>query len=334
MKLLIIGGTVFVGRHLTEAALARGHEVTLFNRGQHNPGMFPHVHKLKGDRDGDLDALLGQSWDAVIDTCGYVPRIVKQSVKALAGSVPLYTFISTISVYGDFTQVGMDETAPIGILEDATIEEVTGKSYGPLKALCEEAVKEDYPEQHLIVRPGLIVGPHDPTDRFTYWPTRMFRGGEVLAPGNPEQPVQWIDVRDLTEWIIRMVEQHKTGTYNATGPAEPLTMEGFLETCRESLQPDAKLTWVNESFLLEQGVGPWMEMPLWVPENGESPMPGLHTIRCNRAIAQGLTFRPITETVVDTLTWDQQRDPEPAERRAGMKPEREIELLALWKDSI
>lgn len=354
MRILIIGGTVFLGRHLTEAALARGHEVTLFNRGQRNPELFPEATKLRGDRDGGLDALLDGGWDAVIDTCGYVPRIVAQSVEVLRERAPHYTFISTISVYGDMSQVGMDESAAVGKLPDPSVEEITGETYGPLKALCENVVRESYGEDRsLIIRPGLIVGPHDPTDRFTYWPVRVARGGEILAPGSPEQSIQWIDARDLAEWILHMVEGRQAGTYNATGPAHRLTLRAFLEeaiaavdTGASSMSPtgssdgttgaagrdaEATLSWVEEDFLLEHKVGPWIEMPLWIPEHGPSSMPGLHTVRCDRALAKGLTFRPIANTVKDTLRWDQGRDPSSIERRAGMKAEREAEILEAWR---
>ena len=189
MNLLILGGTVFLGRHLVEAALARGHAVTLFNRGQHNPDLFPEVERLRGDRDGDLQALEGRRWDAVVDTCGYVPRVVRASAEMLAPNVDHYTFISSISVYADTSKPGIDEQAPVGTLDDPTTEEVTGESYGPLKALCEQAAEAAMPGRVLNIRPGLIVGPHDPTDRFTYWVRRVAEGGEVLAPGNPHAPV-------------------------------------------------------------------------------------------------------------------------------------------------
>lgn len=325
MKLLIIGGTVFLGRHLVEAALARGHEVTLFNRGQHNADLFPQVEKLQGNRDGNLDVLKGRRWDAVIDTCGYVPRIVSQSARLLSESVDHYTFISSISVYADTSVGNFDETAPVGTLEDETVEEIGGGNYGPLKALCERAVETALPGRSLIVRPGLIVGPHDSSDRFTYWPSRFARGGKVLAPGRPARQVQLIDARDLAEWNIRMVEAKQTGTFNATGPDRILTMGEVLETCQTVCNNDAQITWVAESFLLEQQVGPWMELPLWIPETTPGSM---LQANIDRAVAAGLTFRPLADTVAATLEWDRTR-PE-GERRAGMKPDREAELLRAW----
>lgn len=327
MKILILGGTVFVGRHLVDSALQRGHEVTLFNRGQHNPELYPEVEKLRGDRDGDLSALEGRRWDAVIDTCGYVPRIVRASVDRLAGAVDQYAFISTISVFADTRRPGMDEDAPLGTLSDESVEEVTGETYGPLKALCERAVREGMPDRALIVRPGLIVGPNDPTDRFTYWPHRIARGGEVLAPGVPELPVQFIDVRDLAEWTIRLVEKRQNGTYNATAPDYRLEMGRVLEVCRQVSGSDARFTWIPDDWLLEHEVQPWMELPLWV--TGDEEHRGFHAIDVSRAIAAGLTFRPLEQTVRDTLDWDATR-PAKYTWRAGMAPEREQELLAAW----
>ena len=329
MKLLILGGTVFLGRHLVDAALARGHAITLFNRGQHNVDLFPaqRVEKLRGNRDGNLDALQGKSWDAVIDTSGYVPRIVEASAKMLANAVEHYTFISTISVFPDTIPPNADETAPVIKLPDESVEQVTGETYGGLKALCEQVVERGLPGRALVIRPGLIVGPNDPTDRFTYWAHRIARGGAVLAPGNPSSPVQFIDVRDLAEWTIRLVEEKRTGVFNATGPAHPLTMQQTLDECVRVSQSDAHLTWVDEQFLLDHNVGPWIEMPLWVPEKDNSA--GMMQINCAQAIAHGLRFRPLSETIRDTLAWDATRPPE-TEWRAGMKPEREAELLSTW----
>jgi 2'-hydroxyisoflavone reductase len=328
MKLLILGGTIFLGRHIVEAALARNHEITLFNRGQHNADLFPQVEKLRGDRTSDLSALAGRDWDAVVDTCGYVPRHVRTSVQFLADRVEHYTFISSISVYPDFSQPSIDESAPIGVLADPTVEEVTGETYGPLKALCEQVAEAAMPGRVFNMRPGLIVGPYDPSDRFTYWPQRVARGGEIVAPGNPQRQVQFVDGRDLATWTIQMVEEHKTGIYNATGPAQPLTMQNFLETCQAAIQSDATFTWVSEEFLLAQQVGPFVEMPLWVPASEA----GLDQVNCAKAIYDGLVFRPVTETIRDTLTWRQTR-PQDGALRAGLAPERETRLLSAWHQS-
>jgi 2'-hydroxyisoflavone reductase len=331
MKILVLGGTVFLGRHLVEAALAHGHEVTLFNRGQHNPDLFPNVEKLRGNRDGDLEMLRGQRWDAVIDTCGYVPRIVRASAELLADAVRHYTFISSISVFADFGVVGLDENAPVGKLQDETIEQITGETYGPLKALCEQAAERTLSERLLVIRPGLIVGPHDPTDRFTYWPWRVAQGGEVLAPGRPDRSVQIIDARDLAEWTLKMVEARKTGIYNATGPNYTLTMGQLLDTCRSVSRSDATFAWVGERFLLDAGVQPWMEVPLWVPDTEEHK--GFSAVNCHKAISAGLSFRSLAETVRDTLTWEADL-PAGREWRAGLKPEKEKQLLRAWHEHV
>ncbi|MBN2501568.1 MAG: SDR family oxidoreductase [Anaerolineales bacterium] len=327
MKLLILGGTRFLGRHLVEAALARGHEITLFNRGQSNPDLFPEVETLLGDRDGGLDALAGRRWDAVIDTCGYLPRLVRASARALAETAAHYTFISSISVYADATLLGMDENAAVGVLADESVEEITHETYGPLKALCEREVQAAFPQGALIIRPGLIVGPHDPTDRLTYWVARLARGGQVLAPGDPDMPVQIIDARDLAEWNIRLVDGQVTGVFNATGPEQPLTMQAVITACRQAVGAPAEITWVSEEFLLEQQVTPFTEIPLWLPRE----VWGMLQVDISRALDAGLTFRPLSEIVADTLAWDRTL---PTDRTwvNGLKPERETELLAAWRE--
>lgn len=326
MRLLILGGTVFLGRHLVTAALERGHEVTIFTRGTSAPqGTFENVEHLIGDRDGNLAALRDRTWDAVIDTSGFVPRVVRQSAELLKNSVAHYTFISTISVYKDMSRAGVDETAPVLELEDKSSEEVA-KYYGELKAMCEEVVEETYGDRSLIVRPGLIVGPYDKTDRFTYWPTRVAKGGQVLAPENPERPLQVIDARDLADWTVRMTEAKATGTYNATGPSTPLTMGALLETCLKVAKSNAEFVWVPESFLKEQEVGEWMELPLWI---ASGPMDGMLQVNTDLALKHGLTCRPIEQTVADTLAWDASRSAD-IPRKAGMKPEKEQQVLAAW----
>lgn len=328
MKILILGGRVFLGRHLVEAALERGHEVSLFNRGQHSPDLFPQVEKFQGNRDGGLEALEGGNWDAAIDTSGYVPRLVQASAELLASRVQHYTFISSVSVYKDFKQPGITESYPVGTLEDKSVEEVTGETYGPLKALCEQAAEKAMPERVLNVRPGLIVGPFDPTDRFTYWLQRVAAGGEVLAPANPAHQVQFIDVRDLANWIIRLVEAKQTGAYNATGPDFELTMQQVLDECKRVSGSNASFTWVGEEFLLDAGVAPWSEIPLWVPDS-DAIFAGFEKIDCNKAFKSGLTFRPLTQTVRDTLNWAITR-PAESKAKAGLTPEREAELLQAW----
>lgn len=337
MKILIIGGTVFLGRHLVEAAQARGHEVTLFNRGLHNPELFPEVEKLRGDRPLDLDALRGRRWDAVIDTCGYTPGAVRASAQLLADAIAHYTFISSISVYANFLLDGYDETQLVGTITDSLAEEAEhfeigdratavsyGELYGPLKARCERAVEETLPGRTLVIRPGLIVGPNDSTDRFTYWPARVARGGEVLAPGQPQRTVRVIDARDLADWNIRMAEANQTGTFNAGG-ADGLTMSQLLDDCKAVGRSDATFTWVSEEFLQAHGVGAWIELPLWVPEEYN----GIFAASNDKAVANGLTFRPLADTIGDTLDWLVTR-PADVEWRAGLKPEREEELLRAW----
>ena len=328
MDLLVIGGTRFLGRHLVEDALARGHRVTIFHRGETNPGLFADAEELLGDRDGGLAALEGRRWDTVVDTCGYVPRIVWASATALAGRAGHYTFVSSLSVHPDRTPAGYDETAPVGVIDDPDTEVIDERTYGPLKALCESEVERAFTERALIVRPGLIVGPHDPTDRFTYWPRRVAHGGEVLAPEPRDYGVQVIDVRDLAGWILTMAEAGRTGVFGATGPQEPLTMAGILEACVRVSGSDATLTWVEQAFLLDAGVEPWSEVPLWIPIAGYE---GFMAADVRRAIGAGLTFRPVEETIRDTLAWDATLPPH-REVNAGLTPDREAELLRAWRD--
>lgn len=326
MRLLILGGTIFLGRHLTKIALERDYEVTHFNRGQHNPDLFPDVESLRGDRDGDLNALEGRRWDAVIDTCGYVPRIVRASAKLLADAAEHYTFISTMSVYANPRILNQDESASVGTLNDETTEEITGETYGPLKALCEQAAEDAMPGRVLTVRPGLIVGPYDPTDRFTYWPWRVSQSCEVLAPGAPPRPVQFIDVRDLVEWTLDMIVERRTGVFNATGPDYTLQMERLLQACKNVTSSDAEFTWVGDAFLQEHGVEPYSDVPLWVPE---AEFAGFNRFNVSKALGAGLSFRPLPVTIRDTYEWTQTR-PADYEWRAGLTRTREEQLLEAW----
>lgn len=311
-----------------EAARARGHELTLFHRGKTNPGLFPDVTTIQGDRtnEADLATLEGRHFDAVIDTCGYIPRVVGLSAQRLAQSAETYCFISTVSVYANWPETLAAETSPLATLEDPTVETVTGETYGGLKVLCEQAAEAAFPGRTLVVRPGLIVGPHDPSDRFTYWPHRMAKGGDVLAPAGPELPTQWIDVRDLAEWTIRLLENRVLGTFNADGPV--ISLGQLLTTCLLVSGASAEVTYVEEAFLQEQDVKPWMELPLWIPGLYGKADAGATQIQ--RAIATGLTHRSVFETVHDTLRWDQQRSQENA-WRAALKPEKEAAVLAAWR---
>ena len=328
MNILILGGTRFLGRHLVDAARARGHNVTLFNRGKSNPGLFPELETIPGDREHDIERLSGRGWDAVIDTCGYVPRIVRLSAAGLREAVGRYIFISSISVHSDLRKIGIDESDPVGMLEDESVEEITGETYGPLKALCEKTVQEIYGERALVVRPGLIVGPNDPTDRFTYWPMRIAQGGDVLAPEKPEVLAQIVDVRDLSEFIIHMIEENASGVYNATGPDYALTFGRMLEVCKQVSGSDADIRWAGVEFLNQNNVAAWSDMPVWIPDTAEEA--GFSRFDVSKAIQAGLTFRPLEATVRDTIDWAKTR-PAEYEWRAGLKPERELELLNLLK---
>jgi 2'-hydroxyisoflavone reductase len=333
LDILVLGGTGFLGPAIVEAALPRGHKLTLFNRGKTNPHLFPEVEKLQGDRDGKLDALTGRKWDAVIDTSGYVPRVVKMSAELLADASRHYVFISTISVYAGFDKPNADETAPLATLPDPKSEDVA-QFYGPLKALSEQAAESAMPGRVTNIRHGLIVGPRDPTGRFTYWPVRLARGGEVLAPGSGADPVQLIDVRDLAEWIIEVIEKKHMGVYNALGPAERLEMSAMLAGVAQGIGVTGpQLTWVPTDFLDKHKVAPWQDMPVWIPATGE--MAGAGTMSNTRAVARGLRFRPIADTGKATLDWITGLDPATRSKmtsRAGLKPEREAEVLAAWHE--
>jgi 2'-hydroxyisoflavone reductase len=334
VRLLVLGGTKFLGRATVESALEHGHEVTLFNRGETNPELFPQAEKLRGDRDGDLSALEGRDWDAVIDPSGFVPRVVGASTELLRGSVGHYVFVSSISVYDELGQPWFDETGRTVTLDDPTTEDYLTigpvNTYGGLKALCEEVVRDAFPDGHAVVRAGLIVGPNDPTGRFTYWPLRMAGGGAVLAPGDPTRQVQFVDVRDLADWMVRVAENRTTGSFNATGPDPAVTMGEVLQTCDEVAGADARLVWIDEAFLLSQEVGPWMELPLWVTEADTWFLQA----DVSRAVAAGLRFRLLEETVRDTLAWARQAGAglvTPGQvGTAGLDPQREAELLEAW----
>ncbi len=329
LRILVLGGTSFLGVHQVTYALERGHTVTLFNRGRTNLQLFPDVEKLRGDRSDDLTALLGGEWDVVIDNSASIPRWVRDSAQLLRSSARQYIYTSSISVYAGFGEIGLDESAPLGTLDDPTVEEITGETYGPLKALCEQEAEKAFPGRATIVRPGLIVGPRDPTDRFTYWPVRIHRGGEVMAPGDPSDPVQFVDGRDLGAWMIRLAEGDVTGVFNATGPASPMTIGEMLHGIRGVTNGDATFTWVDADFLAEHDVRPWMDMTVWVPPR--VGFEGFARVECGRAIAEGLTFRPLAETARDTLEWFQTLPEERRSRtRAGLPAEREADVLAAW----
>jgi 2'-hydroxyisoflavone reductase len=329
--ILMLGGTGFLGPPTVEAALRRGHKVTLFNRGKTRPGLFPDLEKLHGDRDkDDLKALEGRKWDAVVDTSANVPRWVKKAAAVLGPNIGHYIYVSSISAYDDLSKPGTDESAPVSTIQDTTTEKIDARTYGALKALSEKAAESTMPGKVAVVRPGLIVGPEDPSDRFTYWPVRVARGGEVLAPGAPDDPIQLIDVRDLGAFLVRLIEDRTTGVFNALGPDKTLTMGRMLAACKDVSGSDATFTWADAEFLAKQGVHAWSDMPAWVPSGGETA--GFARVSNARAIAAGLAFRPIADTARATLDWFRTLPEDRRSKlRAGLTPEREAKVLAAWK---
>jgi 2'-hydroxyisoflavone reductase len=323
MRILVLGGTLFLGRHVVDSARERGHELTLFNRGQTRPELYPDVEKLRGDRDGDLAALAGRDFDAVVDTSGRVPRLVSETLDAL-GAIGHYTFVSTISVYADLS-TPPTESSPLAELQEPT--EVWEEAYGELKVLCENVVRERFPDA-FIPRPGLIVGPWDPTGRFTYWPTRLAAGGRALGPLPRDADTQVIDVRDLAEWVVRAAEEGLGGTYNAIGPVT--SRERVLETCASVAGAGAELVWVDPDFLHAQGVEEWMELPLWLYDEKYR---GMLSVDASPAFAAGLRTRPLEETVRDTLAWTRSGDA-PTEFPAGLDREKEQAVLDAWQRSV
>ena len=341
LSILIIGGTGFTGPEQVEHALARGHKVTVINRNRRRPDFFKgksQVEQLIGDLDADMSALKGRTFDAVLDIPTTAPYWVRNVAQYMKGKTKHYTFISTLSVYADNKTVGADESDPT-LPMPADLDPYTpdpaarGRYYGQLKAFSEKLVKETYPNS-LIIRPGLIVGPLDPSDRFTYWPVRINQGGEVMAPGNPTDRVQFIDARDLAEWTIRMIEEKATGTYNATGPDKPLTMAEMLYGIKAVTTAGAQFTWVPADFLTAQGIRGWRHMPVWIAPGPDTA--GFSTRNVSKAVAKGLTFRPLAETAKDTIEWAKTRTP--AQQKAladgtvaGISMAREAEVLAAWK---
>lgn len=333
-----------MGRHLVAAALARNHDLTLFNRGNH-PTSFPNVETIQGDRNLEMVKLSGGRWDAVLDTSGYVPRSVKTSAEFLSQSVDRYVFISSISAYADFSVAGIDESAPLKTLTNEQIEEANaidssgpnagsnyGALYGGLKALAEQEIEKVFPDAALVIRPGVIVGPDDYTDRFTYWVARVARGGEVLAPAPAEKFVQFIDARDLAEWTVKMIEEGESGIFNANGLPGNITMEALLETCKEVSGSNASFNWASEEFLLRENVTAWTELPLWLPEEAAPHMKGFMFVDSSKAVDHGLNYRPLKTTVQDTLSWFRtNRNNEPL--TANLDPEKEQLLLQKWRHS-
>ena len=327
MNILLIGGPRFLGYALTEALLAQNHSVTFFNRGKTNPDLFTgKVEKIIGNRDGEIANIGDKQFDAVIDTCGYVPRIVKQSVDFLKDKATYYVFISSISVYQDSTIINRDESAPVIELEDKTTEDVMGKpqNYGGLKVLCERVVQDGFGSKAVIIRPGLIVGPRDPTNRFTYWPVRVRKGGKTLVPGDEPLKSQVVDVRDLAEFTIKLLEDKKAGVYNVTGPGKPFDLKELFQNLQKITHSDTKFVWASNEWLKKEQVGEWMEMPLW-ETSPESQ--ALMQVSIARAIQDGLQFRTLEQTVTDTLAWYDDIQGDTKKWPAGLAPEKEKDLL-------
>ncbi|OLS26072.1 MAG: hypothetical protein HeimC2_16940 [Candidatus Heimdallarchaeota archaeon LC_2] len=325
MDILIIGGTKFLGRALVDAILNKGHNLTLFNRGHTSPEIYQNIEQIHGDRDGEISALGSKKWDVVIDTCGYVPRVVKQSVDFLKDKVKTYVFISTISVYTENEEVNKDENAEIIELEDKNTEDImaSAENYGGLKFLCEEEVINGF-DNSIIIRPGLIVGPYDPTNRFTYWPVRIRKGGKILVNNDETYPIQIIDVRDLANFTLHLIENQNSGIYNATGLDYQLTISKLFAVCKLFTGTDLEFVKVNDQWLIDNEVQPWMELPLWIPsESGKALM----QVNIEKGIKNGLTFRSLKETVRDTLDWYDVINGDDLDWPAGLKSEREEELI-------
>ena len=342
LRILILGGTGFTGPFQVKYALNRGHQVTVFNRGKTHPGELPKdAEQLLGDRNGKLDALKGRQWDVCIDIPTTLPVWVRDAARVLQSNVERYVFISTISVYSDTSKPGMDENGPLAKYEgpdamketQATLLASKFELYGPLKVQSEQEAEKWFPKRSLIIRPGLIVGPGDESDRFSYWPVRLERGGEILAPGDGNDPVQLIDARDVAEWTIRMAEQRATGVFNAVGPRKKLTMremlEGIASTVKAQAKAAPKLTWADADFLAAHRVSPWSDMPVWVPARGDSK--GFAEVSFKKALGKGLTFRTIPDTAQATLEWfHKQPAARQAKLRAGLTADREAAVLAAW----
>jgi 2'-hydroxyisoflavone reductase len=335
LRILILGGTRFIGLHMTALALERGHTLTFFNRGKTKTDRYPDIERIKGDRNGEIDGLKDREWDAVIDNSGYVPRHVKLTAELLAPKVKQYVFVSSISVYPNFAEP-RDESSPVGKLADESIEKVDGETYGPLKALCEQAAERAMPGRTTILRPGLIVGPDDNTDRFTYWPARAARGGEFIAPGSPKDAFQVIDARDLAAFAINAVENNHIGVYNLVSNVNGFKFGELTDACIASANKRAKpkakpsAVYLPAEFLEEQKVAPWSEMPVWLPAKGdEAAFAGTSN---KAALAKGLEITPLKKTVDDTLAWHLARPAEEQEKlKAGIAADKEATVLAAWK---
>lgn len=331
MNILILGGTLFLGRYLAEEGIRRNHKLTLFNRGKSNPRLFPDLETIKGDRDGDIAGLKGRKWDLAIDVSGYTPGAVRRTAELLKDNIGRYLFVSTMIVYDDLNKIGLHENDKLATMGDNPDETVTSDSYGPLKGDCERIVKKLYPRNYLNIRPGVIIGPNDNTDRFTYWVERISRGGRVLAPGRPDDPVQVIDVRDLAPWMFDLIEKETTGEYNAVGPEYELTMGALFEECRKVSGAETEFIWIESEFLLERDIQPWKEIPLW--RRGGHDFDGFMRIDGSRALTEGLKLRPLKQSISDVLEFARTLD-ESYQWQAGLDPNKEAELIVEWEESL
>ena len=330
MKLLIIGGTKFLGKHIVLSALKNNHEVTLFHRGETNPEMFSECEKIFGDRNCDIEKLQNRKWDAVIDTSAYYPKQISKLMKIISENTNHYTLISSVSVYDNFSEENIEEDYPVGKIENELTEEITGETYGPLKALCEKVVQNQMEKNSLIVRPGLIVGPDDPTDRFTYWPIMFSQADELLMTNRVDDLMQFIDVRDLAEWIVHAIENNITGIFNVTGPKKPLSVGTFLDICKTTFNFDGKLHLADDEFLIENDISPWTDLPVWVPEEGESI--GYSKISIQKALDNGLKFRPLEETLLSITEWFARGNLTKKDLMTGLNGERLSSLITKWKN--
>jgi 2'-hydroxyisoflavone reductase len=326
MRILVIGGTRFVGRAYVESVIAAGHEVTLFNRGRTNADLFPDLERIRGDRGTDISALAGRTWDAVFDPACYLPRLARISAEALDGATGHYTFVSSLSVYDDLTTTGQDESGHLGTISDPTAEEITDDTYGPLKVLAEQEVQRVFGERALVLRPGFITGPYDTLDRMPYWLRRVALGGEVLAPESPDYAVQLIDARDIALFALAMAERGDGGVFNLCAPATPYPMVQILESCRTVTGSDATFTWVSAEFLRAHGLDAEEALPYW-----EAPeYVALTRFDPSKALAAGLRVRPLEESIRDTWSWDRTRQDMPLRDGVGVSLDKEAELLAAW----
>jgi len=340
LKILVLGGTGLIGPPMVTYAMSRGHELTLFNRGKTRPDLFPELEKLRGDRDGNLASIeaeinRGRRWDAVIDNTASIPRWARLSAELLKDAADVYLYTSSVSAYAGFRKIGITEDDDLAILPPGqeadvkSVRDITGENYGALKALCEQEVQRVFPGRSMVCRPGLIVGPGDYSDRFSYWPVRIARGGEILAPGEPSDPVQFIDCRDLGEWYVRLIERRVSGVFNALGPRSEMTMAGMLHGMRATMDNDIRFTWVDAAFLSTAGVAPWSEMTVWIPPEDDEL--GAARVSNKRAVEAGLSFRPLADTCRDTLAYWNSLSPErKAQPRAGLAPEKEARVLRAW----